>query len=162
MRSRKPTTGSRSTASESTRARPTPSPLDVAARILTRAPRSEADLQDRLVARGYQRATAERTVARCRELGYVGDERFARDRARALRERGAGSLKIEADLTARGLPEDLVEAAVEASREGESEAEWARRALARAGRPAGASAWRLLASRGFPDDVVADVAGERD
>jgi hypothetical protein len=28
------------------------------------------------VARGYQRATATRTVDRCREPGYVGDEKL--------------------------------------------------------------------------------------
>jgi regulatory protein len=162
MTSRPPTSRSRSTASDTRSARPTPSPLDVAARILARAPRTEADLEARLVARGYQRATAAKTVARCRELGYVGDERLAHDRARALRGRGAGSLKIAADLTARGLPESLVAAAVEASLEGRSEREWARRALAREHDARGARAWRLLAGRGFPEDVVADVAGDPD
>jgi len=161
MKSRKRTKASRSTASESTKPpRPTPSPLDVAARILTHAPRSEADLHARLVARGYQQSTAARTVDRCRELGYVGDEKLARERARSLRERGAGSLKIAADLGARGLPEAIVVGAVEASCDGEPEAAWARRALERAGRPRGAKAWRLLASRGFPEDVVNDVVGD--
>jgi len=112
------------------------------------------------VARGYQKATAVRTVERCRELGYVGDERFAHERARSLRQRGAGELKIAADLAARGLPEALVEAAVAASRDGVGEVEWAERALARAGSPRGAKAWRLLASRGFPDDVVAGLVGD--
>ncbi len=159
MRSRRPKTGSRSTASESTSPRPTPTPLDVAARLLTRASRTEADLEARLLARGYSSGTAAKTVARCRELGYVGDERFAHERARAMRERGAGSLKIAADLAGRGLPEPLVEAAIESSRDGASEIEWARRVLARSGRPRGAKAWRLLASRGFPEDVVEDLVG---
>jgi regulatory protein len=127
---------------------------------LTRAPRTEADLEARLVARGYAKATAAKTVDRCRELGYVGDERFARERARGLRARGAGSLKIAADLEARGFPETLVDAAVEESRAGDAEIEWARRALAAAGRPRGAKAWRLLAARGFPEDVVADLLGD--
>ena len=161
MKSRKRTKASRSTGSESTNpSRPTPSPLDVAARILTHAPRSEADLHARLVARGYQQSTATRTVDRCRELGYVGDEKLARERARQLRERGAGSLKIAADLEARGLPGAIVFAAVEASCDGEPEAVWARRALERSGRLRGAKAWRLLASRGFPEDVVQDVVGD--
>ena len=161
MKSRKRTKASRSTGSESTNpSRPTPSPLDVAARILTRAPRSEADLHARLVARGYQQSTATRTVDRCRELGYVGDEKLARERARQLRERGASSLKIAADLEARGLPGAIVFAAVEASCDGEPEAVWARRALERSGRLRGAKAWRLLASRGFPEDVVQDVVGD--
>ncbi len=111
------------------------------------------------MARGYQKATAARTVERCRELGYVGDERLAHERARALRARGAGSLKIAADLAGRGLGGALVDAAVEASLDGEPEAVWARRVLARE-RAKGAKAWRLLASRGFPEDVVTDVVGD--
>ena len=100
-----------------------PTPLDVAARMLARAPRTEAELEGRLVARGYQRATAAATVARCRELGYVGDEAYAGERARSLRGRGWGSLRIAADLEARGLPEALVSAAVDASRNDEPEIE---------------------------------------
>jgi len=129
----------------------------VAARLLTRAPRTEAELEARLVQLGYRRETAAATVARCRELGYVRDTAFARARARALRARGAGRLRIEADLTARGLAEALVADAVEDSREGEAEVVWARRAL-------GAvrdrrRAWRLLVSRGFPEDVVEELLG---
>lgn len=137
-----------------------PTPLDIAARLLGRSGLTEAALQDRLVARGYQPETAARTVARCRELGYVSDERLALDRARALRARGAGSLKIAADLSARGLSDSLVAAAVESSLAGESEEAWARRALASAGQPSGGKAWRLLAGRGFPEDVLCDVLGE--
>jgi regulatory protein len=160
MTNRKATSRSRSTASKTSPARPTPTPLDVAARLLTRAPRTEAELEARLVARGYQPATASRTVARCRELGYVGDERFARDRARALRARGAGSLKIAADLAGRGLDEELAAAAIQASLDGEREAAWARRALARERSPRGAKAWRVLASRGFAEDVISEVVGD--
>ena len=156
MTNRTRTSRSRSTGSDST-PRPTPTPLDVAARILTRAPRTEAELEARLVARGYQRTTAARTVERCRELGYVGDERLAHDRARVLRARGAGSLRIAADLAARGLPVSLVVAAVEESLAGEPEMAWARRALARAGHPSGAKAWRLLAARGFPEEIVGSL-----
>ena len=142
------------------RARADPTPLDVAARLLARAALTEAALRERLLAKGYQPETATRTVARCRELGYVSDERLALDRARTLRARGAGSLKIAADLAARGLPEALVASAVEASRAGEPEEAWARRVLAREGQPAGARAWRLLAGRGFPEDVLSDVVGD--
>jgi regulatory protein len=132
----------------------------VAARLLARAPRTEAELEMRLTARGYRAATAAATVARCRELGYVGDGAFARDRARALRARGAGSLRIAADLTGRGLPEAMVEAAVEESRDDVAEVEWARRALGRQAAVASPRAWRLLVSRGFAEDVIADLLGE--
>jgi len=115
------------------------------------------------VAKGYQPETATRTVARCRELGYVSDERLARERARSLRARGAGSLKIVADLTARGVPDRLVGAAVLASQEGESELEWARRALTQAGLSSGSGsrAWRFLLSRGFDADVATEALDHR-
>ena len=128
--------------------------------MLARAALTEAALCERLRAKGYQPATATRTVARCRELGYVSDERLALDRARTLRARGAGGLKIAADLAARGLSEALVASAVEASLAGEPEEAWARRALASAGQPVGARAWRLLAGRGFPEEVLSDVVGD--
>jgi regulatory protein len=128
--------------------------------MLARAALTEATLRDRLVRRGYQQETAARAVTRCRELGYVSDERLAFDRARALRRRGSGSLKIADDLRGRGLAEDLVAAAVEASREGESEVAWARRALEHAGDPRGGRGWRLLASRGFVEDVIVELLGE--
>jgi regulatory protein len=112
----------------------------------------------RLVGLGYRRETAAATVARCRELGYVGDEAFARERARSLRARGAGSLRIEADLAARGVSERLIAAAIEDSREGQREVDWARRALDRG--PRRGAAWRFLAGRGFPEDVILDVVGD--
>ena len=132
----------------------------MAARLLARAPRTEADLEARLVRLGYRHETAAAAVARCRELGWVGDTAFAHERARALRARGAGRLRIEADLTARGLPEALVAEAVEASREGQPEVAWARRALR--GLRDRRRAWRLLASRGFPEEVAVEVLGEEE
>ena len=81
-----------------------PTPLDVAARWLARAARTEAQLTAYLARIGYGAATVGATVARCRELGYVGDAVYARERARGLRARGEGSLRIAAYLVARGLP----------------------------------------------------------
>jgi regulatory protein len=127
---------------------------------LARAARTEAELEERLHALGYRRETAAATVARCRELGWVGDQTFARDCARSLRARGAGSLKIAADLTARGLPDHLIETAVDESLEGEPETTWARRSLRGLSDPR--RAWRLLTSRGFPEDVITDLVGDPD
>jgi SOS response regulatory protein OraA/RecX len=80
--------------------------------------------------------------------------------ARARRARGSGPLRIGADLEARGLPASLIEAAVEASRDGRSEHDWVEPALRGAGiAGAPARAWRLLVQRGFPEDVVARALG---
>jgi len=109
------------------------------------------------VAMGYQGRTAATVVARARELGWIDDDRLALDRARSLRARGAGALKIAADLEHRGVPAPLVERAVAESLDGRSEREWAERALADARIAAAAEparAWRLLVQRGFPEEVV--------
>ena len=152
---------SRSTGSEKGR-RAAPTPLDVAARLLARRPLTTTELEARLVAMGYQARTASGVVARAVELRWLDDENLAHDRARALRARGAGPLRIAADLESRGLPAALIEAAVAASRDGRSEGEWAEQALAEAGlveRLAPARAWRLLVQRGFPEEVVARLLG---
>jgi SOS response regulatory protein OraA/RecX len=90
----------------------------------------------------------------------VSDPAYARDRAASLRARGHGGLRIAADLAARGFDEAMIEAAVEESREGQPEIEWARKALARARGAEGARAWRLLASHGFAEEVIVDLLGE--
>ena len=153
--------GRRSPDSDNAR-RATPTPLDVAARLLARRPMTTAELEARLVAMGYQARTASGVVARAVELHWLDDEALAHDRARSLRARGAGPLRIAADLESRRVPAALVEAAIETSRDGRSEGEWAEQALAAAGlveRLAPARAWRLLVQRGFPEDVVSRLLG---
>ena len=114
------------------------------------------------MAKGYREATADATVTRCRELGWVNDPVFALDRARQLRCRGAGPLRIGGDLEARGVPGRVIDAAVIESRDGRSETDLAREAIGRvpADRAARARAWRLLVAHGFPEDAVADVLGD--
>jgi SOS response regulatory protein OraA/RecX len=140
-------------------ARRTPTPLDVAARVLARGSRTEAELAARLEKIGYSAGKVADTIARCRELRYLDDGALAMDRARTLRLRGVGSLRIAAELEARGVPESLAAAAVAASLEGEREAAWARRALTRL-RVAESRAWHVLCARGFPEDVVVEVLGD--
>jgi regulatory protein len=135
----------------------------VAARLLARRAYAAAELTRRLEDMGYRGETAARTVERCVELGWVNDIELARGRAAVLRARGAGSLKIVADLEGRGVPALAIEDAVVESRGDRSEAAWAREALAAAGIDPGhtpARAWRLLAGRGFAEQVVVDVVGE--
>jgi SOS response regulatory protein OraA/RecX len=148
-------------------AKAAPTPLDIATKVLARAPRTEAELAARLERIGYSAARVAATVARCRELRYVDDAAVAMDRARTLRARGAGSLRIATELEARGVPDVLIGAALEESLEGEGEIHWAERALARQridvrDPHVRARAWRLLAARGFPEDVIADVVPDGD
>jgi regulatory protein len=99
-----------------------------------------------------------------RQLHYLDDGRFAREAAGAAQRRGQGSERVRADLTAKGVAESLIEAAVAAAFE--DEAELAQRALAQQ-YPAGAhsaperaKAARFLLRRGFPEAVVLGLLGE--
>jgi regulatory protein len=135
----------------------------VAARLLGRRAYAASELATRLVAMGYRPETATRTVERCVALGWLNDTELARARTRTLRARGAGCLRITADLEGRGIPRLAIEAALDESREERDEVDWARVALDAAGidmTRAPARAWRLLIARGFPEHVAIDLVGE--
>jgi len=83
-------------------------------------------------------------------LGLLDDRRFARERSRVLAERGKGDAAIRYDLEHAGVAEPEIEAALA---ELDPERERAARLVVRRGAtPATA---RLLASKGFDEDVVA-------
>jgi len=63
-------------------------PLAAALRLLALRDRSAAELARRLQRQGFAAEQVEATLARCRELGYLDDERFARARAGALTRQG--------------------------------------------------------------------------
>jgi len=85
-------------------------------------------------------------------LGLLDDGRFALERARVLAERGKGDAAIRFDLEGSGVSASAVE---EALARLDPERERAERLVGRRGAtPATA---RLLAGRGFDEDVVAAV-----
>lgn len=114
--------------------------FQVALRLLARQGRSCADLEARLRRRGYDAAAVSAAVERCRELGYLDDARFARERAGALLRSGrAAGPRLLQDLQRRGIGRELAaEAAAEAGREVDS-----------------AELLRRLRARRFPDFVLA-------
>lgn len=98
--------------------------LPTALRLLTGREYSEKELVERLRKKGYCTASAEAAVKRCRELGYVDDVRFARERARALMRNGrAVGRRILTDLSSRGISEAAALAALEEARRECSEEE---------------------------------------
>lgn len=104
---------------------------------------------------GVSAEERERAIEQVVTLGYVDDARFASRRAEALSDRGAGDHKIELDLERHGVTRELVAAVVAAL---PPERDRAARILARRG--ATVATARLLASRGFSDDVVESVVAD--
>lgn len=82
---------------------------EVALRLLSAAPRTRADLIDRLTKRGASAEVAEAAVERMAELGYVDDvayaEAFVSSRRRA---KNHGYHRLRMDLMRKGVPPSIV------------------------------------------------------
>lgn len=135
--------------------------LQLAYDQIARRPRSEAEVRRRLARAGADEAVVERVLARLRELRYVDDDAFARQRARGLAARGFGPLAASSRLALAGVSQELARRGVDEAFE--SEAALARQALERRlkGRPPGElerkekeRLLRWLAGRGFSPSAI--------
>jgi regulatory protein len=127
--------------------------LDRAVRALARRDYSAESLRAKLERAGVSEPARDAALETLAGVGYVDDERFARDRAERLAARGYGDDWIRADLEAQGLAREAAETAV-AGLEPERE-----RALREARKlAAGPRAARALQRRGFSEEAVESVA----
>lgn len=122
----------------------------MATRALARREHTRRSLRERLLRAGVVAGLADEIVEELLRTGLLDDGRFADERARVLAERGKGDAAIRFELERAGVEAQGIEVALAAL---EPERERAARLIGRRGAtPATA---RLLASRGFDEDVVA-------
>lgn len=143
--------------------------LASAVRILARRDHGTAELARKLTGRGFDDSAVSAALARCRELGYLDDERAGRVRLRSLKDRACGVRRMVADLTGRGFAKELVDRLIDEAVDEAGERDRARRALSSRWaalrrepdpRRRQARAWRFLQGRGFTPAVIADVLSE--
>lgn len=136
--------------------------LRLAVRHLARRDRSEAELAGWLHARGVSEEMGERVRERCRQKGWLSDERVAERTVEvASKRRGLGRLRVEHELNQRQVSPKAQQDALERLPPGE-EIGRALEALA-AWRPKKRSpltAARWLSSRGFEEEVVRQAIEE--
>ena len=135
---------------------------------IARRSRSEAEVRRKLAQAGADEPVVERVIERLRELRYLDDDSFARQRARGLAARGFGPLAASSRLALAGVSQEHARRGVEEAFE--SETELARQALGRRlkGRAPGEldrkereRLLRWLAGRGFsPSAIRAAFQGE--
>ena len=90
-------------------------PWPTALRLLARRDYGTAELQRRLLAKGFAAAAVDRAVARATELGYLDDARYVERLTRSLLETGrAAGPRLTLELRRRGLAEELIAAAATA------------------------------------------------
>lgn len=133
-------------------------------RLLALRAHSEKELRAKILAGGFGERLVAEVIGKCRELGYLDDRSYARQRARELAvNRLAGDRRIAADLRERGIGEDLAREAIVQIREEFSEAEALDRLVRkRSGGKGGAALEekerarlvRSLMGKGFPAGLV--------
>ncbi len=150
---------------------------EAALRLLERGPRTEREIVDRLLGRGYEPDAVERAVERLRRVSLLDDRAFVRAFVRTeLARRPQGRRLLEQKLRRRGVPAPLIEELERLIVEDEdladrrlgSEAERAARAadaLRRryAGRPEEERRRKTvhaLLRRGFSWDTIRDLVDE--
>lgn len=126
-----------------------------AARALARRDLSKRELGERLERSRVAPAARDEAVARLAGVGIVDDERLARRRAELLAERGSGDALIRHDLAARGIADELVEAALTAL-----EPEHARAARILRERGSSLKTARYLVRKGFSEESIGDPVAE--
>ncbi len=127
--------------------------------------RSAREMRERLRRAGYAGETVDEVVARLEDLGYLDDEEFARDLARA-EARKYGPRRIYGDLRRAGIEEEAAREVVEEEFAKRSEPEAAREAARRrynTGEGSDAQVRRVygfLMRRGYSASICAEVARE--
>jgi regulatory protein len=143
---------------------------DACLRLLAVRARSRHELLMALERKGFSEPVRKTALEQVEGWGYLDDERFARERAEVLLQRGRyGPQAVLQRLEAHGLSREAASAAVAtASGAVEFDAEAAaRQVLERRGLlgrklepKEQARAGRLLVSRGFSEDVIRRILGD--
>lgn len=142
--------------------------LSAALKLLSARGRSRLELDRLLERRGHPAEERSRAIDRVSQLGYLDDAKLAHARAASLlRDGRLAPAAVRRRLLALGLSDELVESAVRlaAGEQGFDPVVAARALLERRGLTSPstardrARAGRLLAARGFDEDVVEKVLG---
>jgi len=81
---------------------------EAALRLLAMREHSRAELQRKLVQKGFSERKVEQTLADLSAQKLLSDERFTEAFVMSRRERGAGPIKIQAELQQRGIDNTLI------------------------------------------------------
>lgn len=136
-----------------------------ARRSTAQAPKSEAQLADRLRDKGYPDVVVDLAMQRCREEGIVDDRAYAEAFVDERKAKGHGPFRIRKDLEKRGFERPLIEEVLAPLEEQDLEARAFDVAMekARASQTADAeTAFRRIvgyvARRGYPEALARKVA----
>ena len=134
----------------------TPTPFELAVKLLSGRDKSEAQLRAALERKAFNASEIDDAVSRVKALGYLNDARAAQVMAQAELQRGSSLDGAVARLVAKGFDTNVARGAVTetwaAARQSD---EATARALLKKKKLTGVKAARFLAGRGFDEALIA-------
>jgi len=128
--------------------------------LLSKRERTRAGLEAALLAKGHPEGEVQEALERVARLGYLDDAKVAQAQARRELARGRSRAEVARRLAAHGVEEGLsAQATAAMADELAHDDEAAARALVKRRRLTGLKAARLLASRGFDEELIRRVTG---
>ena len=137
--------------------------------LLNYRPRSEKEIRDRLIYKGFDRDAVDSVVSQLKEKSFIDDYDFARLWAGSrLQSSGKGFIKIKQELLQKGVSEDIIDRVIIRIKESFDEYDSAnslikRRLVLMAGLDRGKALQRLYAylkRRGFSGDTISRILNE--
>ncbi len=88
--------------------KPVQSAKQAAVRFLSRRDHAEQELQQKLLARGYEQAAVDEAVALCQDYNWLDDARFAERLLNNGIAKGWGLLRIRQEMEFKGIHEEVI------------------------------------------------------
>lgn len=143
--------------------------FNTAIRLLTHRDHSCRELERKLSQRQYQQNHIQPTIAECRRLNYLDDEKFAQQYTGQLQRRGYGQRRIQQMLAAKGVARRLISEAVIKNCSEKKELQTCRKVLekklkahgtrSREGLPT-EKLQRFLSGRGFSPAIIRKIMND--
>ena len=88
--------------------KPAQSAKQAAVRFLSRRDHAEQELQQKLLARGYEQAEVDEAVTLCQDYNWLDDARFAERLLKNGIAKGWGLLRIRQEMEFKGIHEEVI------------------------------------------------------
>lgn len=82
--------------------------FESAVRLLSRREHGAMELCEKLKQKGFNRTEVQDALARCQELDLQNDQRFVENYSRSRIRQGYGPLKIQQELSTKGVDKELI------------------------------------------------------
>jgi regulatory protein len=89
--------------------------LQRALSLLAMREHSARELENKLLAKGYQQQEIQLALSECQQQGYQSDERYVQTYIHSRSQRGYGPIKVRLELKAKGIADEMINHSIDQS-----------------------------------------------